>query len=210
MKYPSPIKSHCNTSHIRHIRPDSPSPEGRLRNSQCARRDQDQDQEDLSRKVGRAYPRAVGRMIRRRAAREDARPTWIERIAGFMERPQVNVDAHCNHERAGSGYLAPPELVNNKHHRRAVAVDVRRRLISLWYAHTRDLSMCEPATPSVFPSMALGGPGVAGKSASPRRRRLRKRMLHRLRHAGRAAKSNRAGKNFTFAAESAIIRFLCD
>src|SRR5688572_17953052 len=27
--------------------------------------------------------------------------------------------------------------------------------------------MCEPATPSVFPSMALGGPGVAGKSASP-------------------------------------------
>src|SRR5688572_9604565 len=36
----------------------------------------------------------------------------------FMERPQINFDAHGNHERAGSGYFAPPELVNNKHHRR--------------------------------------------------------------------------------------------
>src|SRR5687768_7205020 len=43
----------------------------------------------------------------------------------FVERPQVIFDARCNHERAGSEYLAPPELVNNKHHRRGEVLRAR-------------------------------------------------------------------------------------
>src|SRR5687767_14101081 len=35
-----------------------------------------------------------------------------------MESGHVIFDAHWGHERAGSEYLAPPELVNNKYHRR--------------------------------------------------------------------------------------------
>src|SRR5687767_12117543 len=51
---------------------------------------------------------------RGRGRRRSAVPT----LTGFMERPQVNFDARCSHERAGSEYLAPPEPVHNKHHRR--------------------------------------------------------------------------------------------